>query len=276
VLTKLDYHTILSGTIFCMHRHILILSTATLYFTIAAYTLYLFDAGLIATSVVLFGIPAFLFAHYSAAPFPVLISVATFAAGVAILLEGIAHIYGLWYVPGVEIFRLFDLIPLEMVFAVILKILFLSLLYEFLFDDGEYSVTNARTRFTSFGMFALATLLLFAAHYFIFKSFIFPNAYYWVTVLFVLASLSMVFLHKTLSLRLLNKLTLFAVLAAVPLFIGEVLAVLNGHKLYESIYQPVSLPFIEGIVLPFGEFLLIFSLPFFVAAVYELYIDDRM
>ena len=72
-----------------MHRTVLLIVSACLYFVLGTYGLVIFDAGIILTSIVLFGIPAYVFAHYSAAPTTVLSTVAVFGAGLSILLEGI-------------------------------------------------------------------------------------------------------------------------------------------------------------------------------------------
>ena len=80
-----------------MHRWIAIFSFAIVYYALAWYGLYVFDAGLVVTGLFLYGVPAFLLAHYSYAPTPVILSVACLGLGLGVILESTAHIYGLWY-----------------------------------------------------------------------------------------------------------------------------------------------------------------------------------
>ena len=90
-----------------------------LYYALGTYALYIFDAGLLISSLILFGIPALTLSHFTLAPPAVLVSIALLGSGVAVLFEGTAHIYGLWYSIGVNEARLFDLIPVEMLLATI-------------------------------------------------------------------------------------------------------------------------------------------------------------
>lgn len=257
-----------------MHRKIIMLFVAFLYYALAAVTLYNFDFGLIVTSIVLFGLPAFALAHYSSAPPAVVVSVMTFGAGIAILFEGIAHIYGIWYTIGVEEFRLFGLIPLEVIVTSTVQTLFLALLYELIFDDGQYSVSTARSRFISFGVFGIGALLLVALHEYVLKGVFFTHSYLWMLGILVASSLSILSVHKLLTLRFFDRLLAFSLFSYIPLLISLFLAVSNTHKVFAYTQDYLFTFTIFGNNVPIEELLLVAVLPLFVATMYELYLDD--
>ena len=257
-----------------MHRNIVLTFGILTYFVVATIALSVFGASLLASGIILFGFPTLFLARYSAAPQSVIMTVTAFGAGLALMLETVGHFYGLWYIQSVPVLRLFGVVPLEVILVTFLKVLFVVLLYEMLFDDGQYSRSNARTRFVSFGLFAVAALFLLAAHYFVFQSVYEPTAYYWLSAILLLTSFAMVAVGRTLTLPLFDKVVNFAAVAAVPLLCADFLAAANGYKQFMNILNPIMVPFTQ-VTLPLGEILLTLSIPIFVTTVYELYLDDR-
>jgi hypothetical protein len=257
-----------------MHRNILLIFTVIIYYALVLYALFSFNAGLLVTSLLLFGLPAYLLARYSAAPTQVLIAVMTFGAGIAILLEGIAHIYGIWYTLGVDELRLFGLIPLEVIFAIILQTLFMVLVYEFIFDDGEYKVSSARIRFSAFGVFSISVFLFIAIHQYLLNGIFFTHSYIWIIGAFVAATLGALTVQRTLSFQFFKRLCAFTSIAGVPLLMGMFLSVTNAHKLFTYTHDYLYTYTFFGHTLPVEEILLTLTLPFFVATFYELYLDD--
>jgi hypothetical protein len=257
-----------------MHRKVLLGFAAIVYYALAAYGLYTFEAGLILTSLVLFGLPTYILARYSAAPYAILIAVITLGAGIAVLLEGIAHIYGIWYTIGVDELRLFGLIPVEVFLCSILQTLFLALLYELIFDDGEYTASKSADRFTAFGIFALCVLLLIGIHQYLLQGIFFTHSYLWILGILVASSLATLAVHKALSLRFFDRLAAFCAVAALPLLIGAVLSVTNTHKVFAHVQDYLYAFTIKGSLLPLEELLLVLVMPIFVATFYELYLDD--
>lgn len=257
-----------------MHRKVLLAFAAIIYYALAFYGLYTFEAGLILTSLVLFGLPTYILARYSAAPYAVLISVITLGAGIAILLEGVAHIYGIWYTIGVDELRLFGLIPMEVFLCSILQTLFLALLYELIFDDGVYTTSKSADRFTAFGIFSLCVLSLIGIHQYLLNGIFFTHSYLWILGVLVASSLATLAVHKALSLRFFDRLAAFCVVAAPPLFIGAILSVTNTHKVFAHVNDYLYTFTIGGDILPLEEIFLILVMPIFVATFYELYLDD--
>ena len=257
-----------------MHRNVLLSVTALAYYALAAAGLFIFEAGILVSSIVLFGIPAYLLARFSAAPSVVITAVIVLGGGIAVLLEGIAHMYGIWYTLGVDELRLFGLIPVEVLFTSIVQTLFLALLYELIFDDGVYTSSSARIRFAAFGVFALSVLALIGLHQYVVQGVFLSHSYVWILCILVASSFAALAVHKRLSTKFFKRLTLFSLLAAIPLCISAVLAVTNTHKVFAYVHDYLYVFSIFGEIIPLEELLMIFILPLFVATFYELYLDD--
>ncbi len=258
-----------------MHRNVIFTFSLLIYFVVVATGLNVFDVSIFTAAAILLGVPVYFLGRFSAAPPAMIATITGFAAGLALILEGAAHIYGLWFIEGVPALRLFSIVPVEIIFVTILKVLFLVLLYELLFDDGFYSERKARLRFVEFGVFALGAVVLLGIHKYLFSSMSYPTAYYWIVVTLLTSSVAMLSLKQTLTLRLFKKIAVFVAVAALPLLCFEVLSVANGYKTILTAIHPVMIPF-AGVSIPLGEILLAFSIPGFIATVYELYLDDRM
>lgn len=245
-----------------------------LYYALSLYALYIFNAGILVTSIVLFGLPALVLAHFSAASRTVLASVATFGAGIAIMLEGAAHIYGIWYTLGIEQLRIFGIIPLEGILASILQTLFLVLLYELLFDDGEYVDDTAHARFIAFGVFAAAVLLLVGIHTYAVHTILLSHSYLWLLGIFIGSTLAALAASRALTVPFFKRLFYFTLVACVPLFIALFLAVTNTQKIFAYTNDYLYTFKIFGNILPIEEVILTLVLPMFVATFYEMYLDD--
>ena len=257
-----------------MHRNIVLCAALLSYYGVAFFGLYIFDAGILATALVLFGLPAFIFARFSAAPTLLLITVALFGFVLTIFLEGIAHMYGLWYSLGVEELKFFGLVPLEVIIASSMQILFLVLVYEFLFDDEEYSIAHVRTRYISIGTFFVSTLSLFALHQYVLRGIFLPYSYLWILGILSFSTLSILATHRGLTIRFFDRLSLFMLCTSIPLGMGLLLAVVNTQKIFASTHEYLFSFTILGSTLPLEEICIIFIMPLFVATFYEIYLDD--
>jgi hypothetical protein len=258
-----------------MHRNVLLLAIASTYYFVATYALITFDVGLLFTSLTLFGLPAYLLARYSAAPGWVLLCVAVFGAGIAVLLEGIAHLYGVWYTLGVDELRLFGLIPLEVILSTVIQTLFLALLYELIFDDGQYVTVKETERMYSFGVFTVSVLLLVGIHQYLLNGIYFSHSYIWIIGILVGSTLATLAVTHSLTLRFFDRLALFTVVASVPLFLSLMVAVGNTHKIFAHTNDYLYTITVFGNIVPIEEILMLLVLPLFVATFYELYLDDK-
>ncbi len=257
-----------------MHRTVLLFSILALYYGLSTVGLSMFDAGMLASTLVLFGVPALAFARFSMAPPLVLVSITMLGAGVAFLLEGIAHMYGLWYSMGILESRLFGIMPLEMLLAIVMQVLFLGLLYEVLFDDGVYTPRSAWQRIGFFAVFAVAVVMLIGIHRYIANDFFLSYSYMWIIGILVSSALTALVLHKDLSIQFFDRAIDFSLIAAIPLAIYLWLSVANVHKVFAHTTEYVAVVSFYGQKIPLEEIVLLFALPFFVATIYEMYLDD--
>ncbi len=257
-----------------MHRTVLLFSIIALYYSLATYGLYVFDAGLLVSALVLFGLPSLALAHFTVAPPLVVLSITMLGAGVAFLLEGIANMYGLWYSLGISQTRLFGLMPLEMLVAIVLQMLFLVLVYEVFFDDGVYTPRSAWQRLGFFVTFAVAIVVLIGLHQYVVNGIFLEYSYVWIIGVLLLSSMAVLVLHKSLSVTFFDRAIDFSLIASMPLGIFLWLSVANVFKVFGYPAAYMSTVSLFGQTVPLEEILLLFVIPFFVATVYEVYLDD--
>jgi len=257
-----------------MHRNIILGVVAFLYYALSCYALYVFQSGILATALLLFGIPSYFLARFSQVPGAVMVAVLTLGTGVAFILEGIAHIYGTWYTIGVDELRIFGLVPVEVLLMSVLQVLFLALLYELVFDDGVYSTKGARVRFTAFCVFVLAAVALIGIHQYLLKGIFFSHSYLWILGILMASSFAALAVHKSLTMKFFDRLLSFSALAAFPLLINLFLTVENTHKVFAYVGDYVYTFSLAGSTFPLEEVILAFVMPLFVATFYELYLDD--
>lgn len=237
--------------------------------------LYSFDAGVLVTALVLFALPALTLAHFTLAPPAVLLSVALLGSGIAVLLEGTAHIYGLWYSIGADTGRLFGLISTESLITITLQVLFLGLLYEVLFDDGRYTPRSAWQRMVFFATFGVAVIVLIGMHHFLVTGTFVSYAYFWIIGVVTASALAALALHRNLSVGFFDKILDFTLLASIPLGLSLWISLVNVHKVFANTNEYVHTISLYGQTVPIEEIALIFALPFFVGTMYEMYLDDR-
>ncbi|MCA9361158.1 hypothetical protein KC845_01225 [Candidatus Kaiserbacteria bacterium] len=256
-----------------MHRKLIISAIVISYLVLVTYGLLALNAQIIVTSIFLFGIPALWLAYFSSAPKPVLISVSLLGVALAVFLEGLAHIYGLWYTMGVDESRLFGLAPVEAIFATGLEVVFLVLLYEALFDDGEYTTKPARERMGIFFVMFLGAIGIVAIHQYVIKDLFINSSYLWIISALLATCFMMLSLYRTFTIRFLDRFVYFTAFASIPLLLNLIVSVLNVQKVYAHFAYAAKFNFF-GEMVPLEEILLIFTVPILVATIYEIYLDD--
>jgi magnesium-transporting ATPase (P-type) len=258
-----------------MHRRLILLALAAVYYCIAIFSLLIFEAQILVTSVVLFGIPAYALARFSLAPLSVILMVALVGAGVGVLLEALAHVYGLWYTAGVNVAKLFGIIPIEGVLAITLQIVFLTLVYETMFDDGVYNLRNIHKRILLFVGVGIAFMVFAWGSIAISSVFFIESVYVWLLILLALACFVLLFIYRAFTVQLLDRIVLFTIIAIGPLLGALLVAVVNVQKVFAFTGEYVYSFAVLGEIIPLEEVLLLFILPLLVATVYELYLDDQ-
>ncbi len=258
-----------------MRKWFAITIVSVIYYTIAWYALSVFDAGLVATAVILYGVPSILLAYYSYAPAVVLITVSAIGIGLSMLLESVAHIYGLWYTLGAAETRLFGLVPAETMIAAMMQSIFFVLLYELFFDDGVYNRSSLRTRMGSFLLFTFAAMLLIMIQQYWLAGFFLTYSYVWMVLVICACVVAAMGVYRYYSITFFNRIRNFTLLAAIPSAMAMALAVINTHKVFANPEQYIFTLTIFEEMVPFEEVLLIFAVPFLIATIYELYLDDK-
>lgn len=258
-----------------MHRKITLTVSGGLYYALAWFALASFDAGLVVTALALFGLPAMLISYFSYAPTPVLVSVVALGLGTALTFESVAHIYGLWYTVGSDEWRLFGLVPFEGLIAMTLELTFLALLYEQIFDDGEYTVGSARARLVALLVFVLAVLLLLGVYYVAATLFFVSYSFSWLVIVMLGASVAALSVYRVYSVQFFDRLVHFSLIGAIPSCIALALSVTNVHKVFANTAEYIYTIDVFGQAVPIEAFVLTLAVPFFVATIYEIYLDDR-
>lgn len=258
-----------------IHRRLVLLALSAVYYCLAIFALLIFEAQVLVSSVVLFGIPAYALARFSLAPLSVIAVVALVGAGVGVLLEALAHIYGLWYTAGVNVVKLFGIIPIEGVLAMTLQIVFLTLVYETMFDDGVYNLRSVHRRIGLFvgagiGLVALAGVSIALRNVFFVES-----VYLWLLTALAFTCFVILYVYRAFSVQLLDRIILFTLIAIGPLLGALLIAVVNVQKVFAFTGEYVYSFSVLGETIPLEEVLLLLILPLLVATVYELYLDDQ-
>ncbi len=257
-----------------MHRQLILFSILILYYAIGIYGLYVFDAGIIVSALILFGVPSLILSRLTLAPPVVLISIALLGGGVAVLFEGIAHIYGLWYTFGIIDARLFGLVSIEMIIAIVMQVIFLALLYEIFFDDGIYTQTSAWKRMSFFGVFFVGVIGLIGIHYLLLDGLFINYSYFWIIGIVLASALAALAMHRNLDVAFFDKIIDFTLVSSI--FMGMFLWVssANSHQLFLNNEEYLYVFYFYGQMVPIEEIMLLFALPFFIGTMYELYLDD--
>lgn len=258
-----------------MHRRILIWFVTFIYYCLTTYGLYRFDAGLLVTTLFFFALPAYILARQTKAPVSVILAVAFLGGGLAALFEAIAGLYGLWYTVSSDATRFFGLVSLEAMVALMIQTIFFVLLYEYLFDDGQYTARNSRQRFVFFLVFFAAALALVALHTLVLPSVYLEHSYLWIIGSIIAACFTLLALHKTPTLHFFDRVLDFSVLAAIPTLLALWLGVENVHRVYAYPEVYLGTLTVFGATIPFDEILIALALPLLVSIVYEVYLDDR-
>jgi hypothetical protein len=257
-----------------MHRKIIITAIAGVYYLCSAYALYIFGAEILLTSVVLFGIPAYFLARFSMAPTPVLVSVTLLGVSLAFVLEGVAHTSGLWYTVGVDELRIFSLVPFEALVAMVLQVLFLSLVYEALFDDGVYTSLSAYKRYNVFGGIMVGVLLAVFAYSLLDTVLVGSDIYMLLNGALLGVCFISLALYRAFTIQFLDRLVFFTGVAMIPLMVNLGISVVNVHKVFAN-YNEYAYTFLFlGEIIPLEEVVLALTIPFFVATIYEIYLDN--
>jgi hypothetical protein len=202
-------------------------------------------------------------------PIIVLLSVALTA-----FIQVFAYLNGLWYEIGPTHLRVFSLVPVEAFAASFVQILYFVVIYEYFFDDRASSQSVGKRKWHPVLIGTLTLTSLAFAYLSLFSGIFFSYPYAILLVLLGLLAISaLAFAHRSWQ-RVLRKTALFA-LAALPLsLVYQFVLLENELRFFANLNEYLAVFSIFGHSIPLEELLLSLLIPYWVAMLYELYIDD--
>jgi hypothetical protein len=245
----------------------------TLYTILLALLIVQLEISLWISMIVLLGVPLIVLASYERLRVaPVVVGTIIFGTGI-LLLDAVAHQTGSWYVLSPYSWRLFGLISIEsMVFTTGL-VWYYIVLYEYFFDDlaSTELVTKQRQWLPLYALPLGVGIALVA----MLSVFVVTFAFAW--LLGVLAAIvigcAMIGAQRSVF-GIAKRAGLFA-LAVLPIsLVFEVCALVYDARFFAFPSDYLYYITIFGQVVPIEEFVLLLLVPFSVALLYELYLDD--
>ena len=202
-------------------------------------------------------------------PVIVLISVAFTA-----FLQIFAYLNGLWYEIGPSHLRVFELFPVEAFLASFIQVLYFIVIYEYFFDDQATSQTITTRKWHPVLIATLTITSLAFAYLSLFSGVFFSYPYaILLVVLGLLAAAALAFAHRNWR-SVLRKTSSFA-LAALPLsLVYQFVLLENELRFFANVNEYLATFSVFGHPIPLEELLLTLLIPYWVAMLYELYLDD--
>lgn len=195
---------------------------------------------------------------------------------VTLLFETYAYLNGVWYELTDLPVRLFGLIPIEAFIAGFVHWLFFIVVYEYFFDDKKTSSKKKITLpFLHYFLSGTLSLVAFALSYvYLFSGMLFTFPFAFLIVIGFLIFMVAVVVFQTKWLRVLPKISLFALCIFPYSLVYEYVSLQNDLRFFANANEYVYSFILWGQLLPLEELVFVFVVPFWMAAVYELYLDD--
>ncbi|MEZ4200386.1 MAG: hypothetical protein R3B69_02220 [Candidatus Paceibacterota bacterium] len=258
-----------------MFERLVYLGVFTIYSALVGSLLVFYDASVLVVAFFLLLLPLVLLWRVEHLKTRIIPIIGVSALTITLLLEVIAYHNGLWYELAPWHIRVFGLVPLEALIAGFFQVLFVVVAYEFWFDDGKSSQkkTYAQSRIV-LGIGGILVAVAFAyIHVFSGVFFSYPFAVL-IAVGFIIFAILLALTHQ-LPLRVLQKSALFATAILPAFLILEYVMLENELRFFANSHEYLyNVPFF-GLALPLEEVLLTWLMPFWIAVLYELYLDDR-
>ena len=246
----------------------------TLYSALVAVLLVYFEANVLLSVVFLSVLPAALMWWYEKLHTRVVAIALVVSAGLTFIYESTAYINGIWYATSPSEWRVFDLFPVEAFVAAFAHFLFFIVAYEYFFDDRQSSKKKLQ-RGTAYALGLAGFLFTLAlAYVYLFSNLILTNAFAWIILDLIALIVIVCALARRYVGRVLGKVSLFA-LSMVPLSLTyEYVALSNNLRFFANPNEYVYSFTVLNQIVPLEELLFLLLLPFVIALVYELYLDD--
>lgn len=245
----------------------------TLYTIVFALLLSQLETPLWVSMIILFGVPLVVLATRERLRVaPVVIGTLIFGTGI-LLLDAVAHQTGSWYVLSPHTWRLFGVISVESIAFTTGLVWYYIVLYEYFFDDlaSASSVVWQRRMLPLYilpvglGMALVSMLYVFVVSF----------AFAWLLGILALVVLVCALIGAQRSVVGIGKRAVFFALTVLPLsFVFEWFALMHDVRFFAFPSDYLLSFTVLGYLIPIEEVALLFLLPFSVALLYELYLDD--
>ena len=256
-----------------MFERMMYLAVFTMYTALLGALLVFYDSNAITVAIVLSIIPALVIWRLESLRSYILPIVLLVTLGVSLVLEVIAYLNGIWYEISPWGVRVFGLVPAEALLATFAHVLFLIVAYEFWFDDQKTS--GAHPVHLSYGLALSGVLLALAlAYVYVFSGIFFVYSYaLLIMVVFAVFFVAVALTHRA-SWRLLRKATYFALALYPASLLYEYVVLTNDLRFLANTSEYLSTCTFFDLSLQLEELIFILVIPFWVAILYELYLDD--
>jgi hypothetical protein len=231
------------------------------------------DASFLLVTALLFGAPIFVLWNRLYLKSHLIPLLATFTLLGTALVQLYAYKSGLWYELSPLALPVFGGAPLETYLFSVVHILYLVLLYEYFFDDGQ-SVKQTKVSARSLAGLGVVYAVVLGALYLdpvLFVTYPFAFLLAFMSSLFALTIL----VRKTIpDLALFKKAGLFS-LATFPLsIVNEWILIENDIRLFANTNEYLGYIEWNRNIIPYEELLLLLLIPFGLVVLYEMFIDD--
>jgi hypothetical protein len=222
------------------------------------------------TLLVLCGIPLAVLMYERPLPLARLLLATALVSSVCVIIDAVGHSTGAWYSIVASSTRVLGVSFESLLFAVVHSLYFL-VLYEYFFDDGAITPTQPNILLPV--MATIGTLIV--SFFYLFSVEIVSFSFLWiVAVLFAVTLLTLLFLTRTASVLIVQKVFWFAV-AMWPLsLLMELVALANGVRIFAFTSEYLATVTLFQQVVPVEELVLLFVWPMVLAILYECYLDD--
>ncbi len=253
---------------------LMLLAVLFLYTALSSILLVYFEANVLWVMAILTVLPIVVLWRLEHLHTRILPIVLLMALAGAALFEASAYVNGIWYSLSPSEYRLFDLIPIEAFAAAFMHLLYFVVAYEFFIDDGK---SNGEIKSRSFawltaGMSVLLGLGL--GYLYLFSGFVVTYSFAWLLLFGTIGMVALIALVTGQWWRVLGKTTLFATLMYPISLVYEYVALSNNLRFFANTNDYLWYFEILGQPLPLEELFFIWLVPFWLATIYELYLDD--
>lgn len=264
----------LSDRILVMFVKSVYLTALTLYAAFVGVILVYFEANILWVMLMLTLLPTALFWYLEKLNTRIIPIILVIAFTATLFFETFAYLNGIWYELSPLSSRLFGLIPVEAFIAGFAHWLFFIVVYEYFFDDRKTS-RKKTLPFLHYFLAGTASLIAFSlAYVYLFSATFFTFPFALMIVLGFVVFITAIIIFQTKWIRVMPKVLVFALCLLPFSLVYEYVSLQNDLRFFANVNEYIYSFNFLGMSLPVEELLFVFLVPFWMAALYELYLDD--